>query len=513
MIAKTTVGHFPGLNGDGVREFRGVPFALPPLGPYRFRAPQPLPTSSREIAADRYPLPALQMNNPMMGISESVEDCLYLNIWVPEGEGPFPVMVWFHGGAYLAGGISQPLYNGAALAREQRVVVVHAAYRLGAMGFGDFSAVAPELGADSNLGLRDQVAALEWVRDHIAAFAGDPGSVTIFGESAGGYSVCSLLATPRALPLFHNAIVQSGGADFALAPSEVRKVTEAFVAALPGQGSASERLQAADRKAWIKAQNQTVKVLVERGLRKTTPQFAMNFLPMVDGDLLPQLPIDAIAAGMAADKRLLASVCLDEYHFFQYSGVLAGSTSMDTLRALDEQEILRRFERGLPGNGPQAFDYYRAHVRPDPQRSNLDWFSAMESDRLFRVPTLRLLDAQSSHNPACWGAQFSWPCTMMGIPLGACHVVDVPFVFGITDTPVGQFFTGGGQGAAQLARQVQEAWGAFAHGEAPGWEGWREHRRVQQFGPGDSPVALLDKAGEALWEPIIPAPAIAPQRA
>ena len=504
MPADIRQGRYQGLTRNGVTEYRGVPFAQPPVAGLRFKAPQPLPEGNSEVMADHYHQPSLQMKNPLMGVHESSEDCLYLNIWVPEGEGPFPVMVWFHGGAYLAGSISQPLYNGAELARSQRVVVVNAAYRLGAMGFADFSAVAPELQADTNLGLRDQLAALEWVQENIGGFAGDASRVTVFGESAGGFSVCALLACPRATSLFHNAIVQSGAADFALAPDQVRKVTDAFVAALPGEGSAAQKLRDSSPKGWIKAQNEAVKVLVERGLRSTTPQFAMNFLPMVDGDLLPQLPIDAIAAGAAADKRVLAGVCRDEYHFFQYAGVLAGTVKMDSLRELDDQEILRRFERGLPDNGARAFDYYRTTVTPDPRRSPLDVFSAMESDRLFRVPTVRLLDAQSRHNPECWGFQFTWQSEPFGLPLGACHVVDVPFVFGVTDTPAGIYFTGGGDAAKALSRQVQDAWGAFAHGDGPGWQGWTSGRQVRQLGPGEEMVALLDEAGEVLWEPIIP---------
>ena len=333
-----------------------------------------------------------------------------------------------------------------------------------------------------------------------------PGRVTVFGESAGGFSVCALLACPRAASLFHAAISQSGAADFVLAPEQVRRVTDAFVAALPGAGSAAEKLRDSTAKDWIKAQNQAVKVLVDRGLRTTTPQFAMNFLPMVDGDLLPQSPIDAIAAGAAADKRLLAGVCRDEYHFFQYAGVLAGTVKMDSLREADDQEIQRRFERGLPGNGARAFEYYHSTVKPDPRRSPLDVFSAMESDRLFRVPTLRLLDAQSRHNADCWGFQFTWQSEPFGLPLGACHVVDVPFVFGVTDTPAGIYFTGGGDAARTLSRQVQTAWGDFAHGKAPGWQGWSAGRKVRQFGPGEEMAALLDKDAETLWESIIPAP-------
>ena len=126
----------------------------------------------------------------------------------------------------------------------------------------------------------------------------------------------------------------------------------------------------------------------------------------------------------------MAGVCLEEYLFFQYAGLLAGTTTMDALREIDNSEILRRFERGLPGNGQRAFEYYQNAVTPDPRRSNLDWLAAMESDRLFRVPTVRLLDAQSSHNAQCWAFQFTWPSEPFGMPMGACHVMDIPFVFG-----------------------------------------------------------------------------------
>ena len=509
MKVELPQGGYQGLAGDGVVEFRGVPFALPPVGELRFKAPRPLPDSDRSVNADRYPLPSLQVKNPLMGVEDSGEDCLYLNIWVPEGEGPFPVMLWYHGGGYIAGSVSQPLYNGAALAASQKVVVVHAAYRLGAHGFADFAAIAPELEADSNLGLRDQVAALEWVNRHIEAFGGRPDRVTLFGESAGGFSVATLMATPRARPLFQGAIVQSGAGDFALAPEEVAKVTSAFVEALPGDGSAADKLRQADPKAWIAAQNQALRTLVKRGLRDTTPQFAMNFQPMVDGDLLPRLPVDAIADGEARDIALMASVCRDEYHFFQYAGPMAGFPSVEELRRFDEAEILRRFQRALPQHGQQALSYYQRTVTPDPQRSNMDWFSAMETDRLFRVPTLRLLDAQAAHRDDTRGFQFTWTSQQFGVPMGACHVIDVPFVFGVTDPPAGMFFTGGGEPARVLAAEVQAGWGDFAHGRAVQGPAWKDTRRVRQFGPGDAEAALLDADGEALWADIIPVPGTA----
>ncbi len=496
-------GRYQGLDGASVVEFRGVPYARPPLGPLRFKAPQALPDGGGDHKADRYPLPSLQMNNPITGIEQSGEDCLYLNIWAPKGEGPFPVMLWYHGGGYTAGSISQPLYNGAALASSQQVVVVHAAYRLGAHGFADFSALAPELEADSNLGLRDQVAALEWVHAHIAAFGGRNDQVTLFGESAGGFSVAALLATPRARPLFQRAIIQSGGADFVLSRDEVRRVTEAFVAALPGEGSAVSRIRGADDAAWIKAQNQALRTLAARGLRDSTPQFGMNFLPMVDGELLPELPVQALANGAARDIELLAGVCRDEWHFFQYAGPMAGYPTIEQMRGWSDDDILHRFERALPGNGERVMAHYRERVVPHPDRCNMDWFSAMETDRMFRVPTLRLLDAQAAYRPV-WGYQFTYESIRFGVPMGACHVIDVPFVFGVTDTPIGVFFTGGTSEARELAQQVQQAWGDFAHGRGAGWTPWNEARQVHQFGPGETMAPLLDADTEQLWRQIIP---------
>lgn len=496
-------GRYQGVAAQGVTEFRGLPFARPPIGERRFKAPQPLPESGETVPADRYPLPSLQMKNPLMGIEESAEDCLYLNIWVPDGEGPFPVMLWYHGGGYVAGSVSQTLYNGAALAASQKVVVVNAAYRLGAHGFADFSAVAPELDADSNLGLRDQIAALEWVHANIGAFGGLGDQVTVFGESAGGFSVASLLAAPRARPLIRRAIIQSGGGDFVLAPAEVKRVTEAFVEALPGAGPAAEKLRRADEKAWVAAQMQALRTLVARGLRDSTPQFGMNFLPMVDGDLLPEIPVRALAAGAARDVELLAGVCHDEWNFFTYAGPMAGMPTIEEMRRWGEDDILHRFERALPGNGERAMAFYKSTVTPHPERSKMDWFSAMETDRMFRVPTVRLLDAQAAHRPV-WGYQFTYESVQFGVPMGACHVVDVPFVFGVTDTPPGQFFTGGTDEARALSEAVRRVWGGFAHGKGADWTPWNDGRRVHQFGPGEPQAPLLDAAAEALWADIIP---------
>jgi para-nitrobenzyl esterase len=502
---ETGQGRLRGLARQGVTEFRGIPFARPPLGPFRFRAPQPPEPWSGVYEAHHWPEPAVQQASPLLGLEHSSEDCLYLNVWVPEGDGPFPVMLWFHGGGYISGSPSQLLYNGEQLARAQQVIVVNAGYRLGVLGYGWFSEIAPELAPDSNLGLRDQVAALRWVYDNMAAFGGDPDNITIFGESAGGFSVATLLAVPRARPLFRRAICQSGAADYVLAPEEAARVTSTVVDALPGEGTAAARMQAAGPEAWARAQTAGQRQLVQRGLRATTPQFGMAFMPVVDGDVLPEPPLTAIARGDARDKPLMAGVCRDEWHLFQYAPPFNGNRSLDELRQLTDEDLAHRFRRALPLHGDQAFALYHNHVTPDPRRAPVDVFSALESDRLFRVPTLRLLDAQQAAGGDTHGFQFTHEVEAFGVSLGACHVVDVPLVFGLTETPVGKLFTGGGDAAARLARRVMGTWAGFARGERPDWPDWRG-RRLQCLGPADDQVPMLDAEREDFWRAVIPEP-------
>lgn len=486
---------------DGVTEYRGVPYAAAPLGALRFRAPQPVPAWQGMRRADRYPAAAWQEASAMLG--EPIgDDCLALNIWVPDGDGPFPVMVWLHGGGYTSGSPSQLLYHGANLARSQNVIVVNVGYRLGVWGFGWFAHRIPD--ADSNLGLRDQIAALGWVQEHIAAFGGAADQVTLFGESAGGFSVATLLAVPSARSLFHRAVVQSGAADMVVSPEEAQRVTELVLAANPALLDDLEHAPAAE---FVRAQRAAMKEPVARAMSDRVPQYGMPFLPAVDGELLPEPPLQAIARGVARDKWLLAGACRDEYHLFVYAPPYNGGKSMDALREVDDSSLQSRFERLLPQHHQQAWQLYSEHVDVDPARSRLDIFSAMESDRLFRVPTRRLLDAHAAAGGQSWGYLFTWPTTLMGVPLGTPHVVDVPFVFDNTESPLGRLFTGGGPGAAALAQQVASVWGGLARGEMPPWPAWQAgHDAPHYFGPDGNGEPLLRTAYEPLWQDALPPP-------
>ena len=217
VLVETRRGTVRGVAEGGLAVFRGLPFARPPVGPLRFRPPEPPEPWSGVRDAARFGTSASQNGALVgtlmsLGISRTGDDCLYLNVWTPGADrGRRPVLVWIHGGAFILGSGSQMLYDGATLTRRGDVVVVTINYRLGALGFLRLrDRFGDRLPATGNEGLLDQVAALEWVRDEIAAFGGDPANVTIFGESAGAMSCATLLGVPRARGLFHRAILQSG---------------------------------------------------------------------------------------------------------------------------------------------------------------------------------------------------------------------------------------------------------------------------------------------------------------
>lgn len=497
-IIKTALGSLSGIEHAHSFEYRGVPYAQPAEGDLRLAAPLAPNPWQGTLACEQYASAAWQESNALLGITELSLDCLRLNIWVPKGAGSFPVMVWIHGGGYVTGSASQLLYNGKRLAEQQQVIVVNVGYRLGALGFGNFKPWLPQ--AASNLGLRDQIVALEWVNQHIGNFGGDTNNITVFGESAGGFSVACLLAIKQAQPLFQRAIMQSGAGDMVVSADEAARVAQSLVDELGG----AEQLLVADQKAWTRAQRASYRMTIKRGLRDTTPQYGMTWLPYIDNDLLTDLPVNVIRQGQGNTKPLLASVCRDEWNLFQYALPFNGNTPIDKLRDLDEAEVRRRFGRALsrPQDAEQAFALYSQQPFL-PQRGRLDWYAALETDRLFIAPTQALLDAHAQAGGAGHACVFTHESTIMGVPVGACHVMDVPLVFDLVDKPVGMFFTGGGEAAQQLAKQVQATWGDFAHGRMLAWANWSTSAQAKVFGPGDELQSLMSAEKAAFWQQIL----------
>jgi len=463
VIARTALGSLEGSERSGVQVFRGIAYAKAPRGPLRWRAPvAPEPwTGVREArrfgpSAPQMP-PAIWLVQRTVGaMNAQSQDCLHLNVWTPACDGARrPVLVWIHGGAFVLGSGAARLYDGSNLARRGDVVVVTINYRLGALGFLDLTRVLPG-STVANAGLRDQIAALRWVHDHIEAFGGDPEKVTIFGESAGGMSVGTLLGAPAAQGLFHRAICQSGAAHNASKPEQAERVAEVFLGVLGARDLADLE------------QRKTSEILAAQA--RTTQELGIGhgvlpWQPSIDGDLLPSSPLDALEQGVARGVPTLVGTNRHEWRLFML-GDRKGAR-------LDEAGLERRLRRALPGKDASGVELaerasiaYAQRVGRALPRPRDRW-EAFQSDRIFHQPAHRLAAAQREHAPT-YAYQFSWSLPGPGRQLGACHGLEIPFVFGaLNETALRPLFALA-RHARRLSDQMQQAWIAFARSGDPG---------------------------------------------
>jgi para-nitrobenzyl esterase len=461
-VALTRQGRLEGeLAPNEVCVFRGIPYAQAPLGELRFRAPQPPEAWSGTRSARAFGASAPQ-DRLMTDVGVRSEDCLFLNVWTPALDGARrPVMVWVHGGSFNMGSGSQPMYDAANLARRGNLVVVTINYRLGALGFVHLRELlgAQADRADANNGLRDQVAALRWVQENIAAFGGDPENVTLFGESAGAMSIGCLLAAPSARGLFRRAIAQSGAAHHALTREHASQVATRFMRALGGSPERPGVLWRANADEIVAAQRLCASEVVEKGpAGKRLPQTSMTLMPVVDGDFLPEYPLTAIEKGSAADVELIVGTNRDEWNYFLF-------LSEPKKRNIDEIALHKICEHRIPGHAASAVELYRRTLGADVPAWKI--YSAIESDRTFRVPALRLAEAQARHNPRTFMYLFEHASPLFQAEMGSCHALEIPFVFGSMDTPFARMFAGEGGGAEILSNLMLEAWASFARAGEP----------------------------------------------
>ena len=467
-IAETTAGKIEGTEEDGLCVFRGVPYAAPPLGELRFRAPQPPEPWDGVRATQSFSPIAPQVSNPVLEDllptpdppQPQSEDCLYLNVWTPGLDGARPVMVWIHGGAFTIGSGSEQYYDGANLAARGDVVIVTINYRLGAFGFVNL----PALG-ETNFGMRDQIAALKWVQDNVANFGGDPGNVTIFGESAGGMSVGSLMASPEAAGLFHKAIPQSGAAHNALTMEETEATGRKFAEHLGIAPDDVDALRAAST-ADVLAASVAVDPIASGDMSDAaspTPQ--MPFQPVIDGAFLSKLPIEHIREGSADGVATLVG-SLDEEMKMIIAAVPQDPSEEDVIAGLS----------AMHPDGAAAYAAYRAARRERGEDDSPgEIFIAVIGDVMLRLPGLRLADAQTSRAPT-YAYLFDWKSPGMDGKLGSCHALELPFVFGTHGGVPG--FAGSGPAADALAEATMDTWLAFARSgdptnaavEAPAWD-------------------------------------------
>jgi para-nitrobenzyl esterase len=463
----TAQGRVAGAEVRGIRVFRGIPFAQPPVDALRFRGPaSPEPwTGTRE--ATRPGAVSPQASLPLMsfmnaGGARQSEDCLHLNVWTPGlDSAKRPVLVWIHGGGFLIGAGSTRVYDGHSLAQRGDVVVVTFNYRLGVFGYLHLQDIGgEEFAGASNAGVRDQIAALEWIHENIERFGGDPGNVTVCGQSAGAMSIGALLGAPRARKLFHRGICQSGAAHNVIEPERASSVAEVFFSELGGPPRTIDALARIPTERLLKAQG-----AVNRKLANLKDM--MSFLPMVDGDLIPEQPITAIRRGAARDIPLLVGTTLDEWKLF---------TAIDSgVPAMGEVPLVDRFRDLLPdvaAHAPEAeaasFQYREAVRQRGGKTSPFEVWSAFQSSRVFHFPASVLAESQSSAGGTAYAYLFTWRPPALRRTLGAFHGVDIPFVFGITNHPIAAPLTGLAPSATRLARRMQNAWASFARNGDPG---------------------------------------------
>lgn len=494
----TTAGPVRGETSGPVLAFRGIPYAAAPTGARRFRAPEPRPPWDGVLDATVHGHAAPQ--NPsvletMLGSEGTTwdEDCLHLNVWTPAADGAArPVLVWIHGGAFVTGSGSTPWYDGTRLAGRDAVVVT-LNYRLGALGFLHLDDLDLALAGSGNVGLLDQVAALEWVRDNIAGFGGDPANVTVFGESAGAMSVGTLLGLPAARGLFAKAILQSGACAHVHDATAATGVARAVLAALDLDEDRASELVDVPLDRLLAAQ---AEVSASHPFSRGLP-----FQPVVDGTVLPEHPSEAVAGGSVAGMGLLLGTTDEEMKLFQF---------MDpSISQLDEDAISSRCDamfgpaaHPAPGHAVSVYRKRLAEATP------ADLWSAITTDRTFRIPAVRLAERQLAHTEDVYLYLFTYRSPALEGALGACHALEIPFVWDNLDAPGVHVLAGRpSDELRELAHATADAWVAFARSgrpEAAGLPGW------PRYDHDDRATMILDLeprvehdpygAERALWE-------------
>lgn len=459
-VVETTVGKVRGTTEDKVSAFRGIPYGASTAGAGRFMPPQkPQPwTGVKETIelGHRSPQAASGLIPEVAAVDAqepSGEDCLMLNVWTPSATPGYkrPVMVWLHGGGFTSGSGGFKIYDGVNLAGRHDVVVVTINHRLNAFGYLYLADLGGANYANaSNVGMLDIVAALQWVRDNISNFGGDPGNVTIFGQSGGGAKVSTLLAMPSAKGLFHRAVIESGASLRGIPRDAANQSTEAFLAKVGLKPNQMDQLR-----------NMSVERIVA-ALSGGGPAGApgLRFGPVLDGKTLPVNPFDPTAPAISATVPLLIGSTQTEVTFF------AGQQ----LDPIDEATARQRVKETYRASDADADKIIAAYKHVDPNISNIDLYLESASDSFAWTNALTAAERKAALGKApVYMYYFKWRSPVRDGKLKAMHCMEIPFVFDNPDA--GKPMTGSGEDRYALAAKVSGAWAAFARSGNPSQKG------------------------------------------
>lgn len=477
-IVETRYGKVKGTSNDGIHAFRGIPFAAPPVGERRWQAPEPPePWSGIRDARDwgkQAWQPAVE-NAGMLSFVFNIrnaayrdEDCVQLNVFTPGHDAAKrPVLVWIHGGGFQGGTGGTPVYDGSNLARRGDVVVVTINYRVGALGWLNLNELTDgRIPATGNEGLLDQIEALRWIRDNVPAFGGDPGNVTIFGESAGAMSVGALLASPPAKGLFHRGILISGATSTANTLARAVEVADGLLHKL-GLSPKDDisKLIALEPEALIEAAS---------GYRAAGG--GMSFQPCVDGAVLAEFPLDAVKRGAADGIPVLVGTQRDEWRGFTLNNPQTAN--------LDEAGLLAEVSNNVEDAASLIDGYRRIRGERGDSIDPTSLFAAIETDRKMRLPAIDLAEAMAARRESAHHYIFAHESPWEGGRLGSPHAIIIGFVFGThAMSEESAAFFGAGEAADAVSAHLQDAFCNLARTGSPrtdamaDWEPYDTHTR------------------------------------
>ena len=433
---KTRYGTFNGFaDKNGVNTWLGIPYAKPPVGKLRWRAPEPLQPSDKSFDAKKYGFTAMQTldENETASINPQSEDCLTLNIWTRGEKKNLPVMVFIHGGGFQSGGSSDPLYTGTNIASAHDVVVVTFNYRVNVLGFVDFSSIDSAFEDSGYLGLKDQIAALKWVKENIEAFGGNPDNITIFGESAGSISSMLLSVTPAAKKLFNKAISQSCTSNYYNTQEYSAEVAATYM----------EFCGAKTMRDMMKKSSAELIALYEKVKGMRLAETVKDYMPTCDGKFLPLNPFKALKDGGARGIKFLTGTTADEWRYW----LVYMDDFFEVFRA-EPKNLSPVLQKYKGTQTPQEIYQSWLKTRPD----TIENFEAFANQLDWRVGQELAAEYQSKFADVYY---YLFSEQSPDEKLRSCHAVDLPFTFNVGDHIVPN-------PNPKLVKQIQASWTAFA---------------------------------------------------